>query len=118
MAIACSSDTTSTVAAADAGDRIAEELRLPDEVKPCLTTEFEQNPAARRALEPERAPSDGDLDALSDVVATCVPADTFADSVSAQMATGYRPVADIRPRRSNAFVTRWPSCPTTIGACS
>jgi hypothetical protein len=99
---ACSSDT-SAVAASDASDRIAEELRLPDDVKPCLTTEFDQNAAARRALDPESAPSEGELDALSDVVATCVPAETFAASVSAQMATGYRPVADIPPEKEQCL---------------
>ena len=34
-----------------------------------------------------------------DVVAGCVPPNTFVDSVSAQMATGYRAVADIPPEK-------------------
>jgi hypothetical protein len=101
--VAACSNETSTVTASDAADRIAQELRLPDDVKPCLTTEFDQRVAARRALDPERTPTDDDLDALSDVVATCVPANTFADSVSAQMATGYRPVADIPPEKERCL---------------
>jgi hypothetical protein len=100
--VACSSDT-STVDASDAGARIAEELRLPEDVRPCLTTEFDQTPAARRALDPERAPTGTELDALSDVVTTCVPPDTLANSVSAQMATGYRPVADIPPEKEECL---------------
>ncbi len=102
LAVACSSDSTSVNAAA-ASSRIADELKLPDEVKPCLVSTFDSTPKARAALDPEKTPSDSDLDALTKVVAICVPASTFAASVSAQMAAGYRAVTDIPPDKEQCL---------------
>ena len=102
LAAACSSDSPSVTAAA-ASQRIADEYHLPDEVKPCLVSTFDSTPKARAALDPEKAPSDEDLDALSGVVAICVPAATFAATVSAQMAAGYRAIADIPPEKEQCL---------------
>ena len=99
---ACSSGSTSVTAGA-ASERIADEFHFPDEVKPCLVSTFDRTPKARAALDPEKAPSDADLDALSGVVAICVPASTFAATVSAQMAAGYRAVADIPPDKEQCL---------------
>ncbi len=89
--------SSQSVTASDATGSIVQALRLPDDVKPCLVNAFDASPSARHALDPDKAPSDADLDALSRVVTGCVPAATFAKSVSAQMANGYRAVADIPP---------------------
>jgi hypothetical protein len=105
LAAACSSASTS-VTAVSASNRIAGELRLPDEVKPCLVSTFDSMPQARAALDPDKAPSDEDLDALSAVIATCVPPPTFAASVSPQMAAGYRAVADIPPDKEQCLRDR------------
>jgi hypothetical protein len=94
LTAACT-DETASVDPAAAADRIVGELDLPADVTPCLTTEFGEDVAARRALDPDVSPSETELDALSDVVAACVPAATFAASVAPQMATGYRTVAEI-----------------------
>ena len=91
---ACTSDS-SAIDPSAASSRIVEELRLPASVEGCLEDRFEAAPQARRALDPAEAPSDHELDALSEVVSTCVPPEIFANSVSAQMATGYRTVVDI-----------------------
>jgi hypothetical protein len=99
VAVAACSNGSSEIRASDATQKMVEELRLPDSVSPCLEHELDADDASRRALDPEAQPSDAELDALSDVLARCVPAETFAASMSAQMADGYRAVADIPPEK-------------------
>jgi hypothetical protein len=94
----CGKSSTS-VTGADAADSIARELNLPDDVKPCLVTALDASSAARHALDGDVTPSDSDLEALGNVVTGCVPATTFAATVSVQMANGYRSVADIPPEK-------------------
>lgn len=86
---ACSSSPPTTVSASDATDRIVQEWHFSDDARPCLRSALADDDAARRALDADHAPSDGDLEALAAAVNGCVDGPDFAVAIAPVMVAGY-----------------------------
>jgi hypothetical protein len=92
LTLAACSSSSPTVNAEDASAQIVQQWHFPTEVEPCLTSTLADDEAARRALDAQSAPADGDLDALSSVITECVPGPTFAAAITPGMVDGYTSV--------------------------